>query len=377
MNALAHIVRILMIVIYAPMKCLCKTDPCKVVLLSRQSNYPSIDLQLTLDRIHKTYPCVKTVVITRRVERSVRSNFAFMWAQVMSLYQLATARVAILESYWPAVSAVNHKEGLTVIQLWHSLGKIKKSGLQTVGKAQGWSQKVAGELRMHSGYDYVVAGAKAWNPAYCASFGIDENQILNIGLPRADHLLHERQNSRRAILQQYPELDDGLPIVLYAPTFRRHHSMRDGVEGVVASLDLDNCHLVVKGHANQPLASSSSRIVECREFSGMELLTIADLLITDYSAIAIEAALLSIKTLYYLYDYVEYTQQNGLNLDLPKEFPELVAQTETELQAKVNTPYPIAAFERYRSKYLFDDPGHSTADLVDALEEKGRLCQSL
>ena len=367
-----------MVTLYAPMKRFCKTDPCKVVVLSRQSNDPSIDLQLTRGQIRSTYPRAKTVVITRRMGRSVRSKISFMWAQFISLYHLATSRVAILESYWPAVSAVNHKEDLTVIQLWHSLGKIKKSGLQTVGKAQGWSPKVAGDLRMHSGYDYVVAGAKAWNPAYCASFGIEENQILNIGLPRADHLLHDRESSRRTILDSYPELDDGLPIVLYAPTFRRHHSTREGVDGVARSLDLDSCHLVVKGHANQPLAgASSSKIVDCREFSGMELLTIADLLITDYSAIAIEGALLNIETLYYLYDYAQYTQQNGLNLDLPSEFPELVARTENELQTKIHSAYPTSALERYRSKYIFEDPGHSTADLVAALEEKGRLCQSL
>lgn len=362
--------------LYAPMKKLCRTNPDKVVLLSRQSDEPSIDFQMVLREIHVRLPNAKTVVITRRMEKNWRSIAVFLMAQITSLYHLATSRVAILESYWPAVSALDHKKELTVFQLWHSLGKIKKSGRQTVGKEQGWSEDVAKELRMHGGYDFVIAGGKAWNPAYCSSFGISEDQIINIGLPRADFLLHERQKIRRSILSRYPQLDDGQAVVLYAPTFRRHGGASGGAADVLRSVDLDRNHLIIKGHANQPLTASNRRHLECPEFSGMELLTVADLLITDYSAIAVEAAVLGLKTFYYLYDYDEYIRQNGLNLDLPSEFPELVAYTTDQLQAKLGERYPLETLRRYQQKYLFDDPGHSTADLVTALQEKGRLCQS-
>lgn len=37
-----------------------------------------------------------------------------------------------------------------------------------------------------------------------------------------------------------------------------------------------------------------------------------------------EAAVVGVKTFYYLYDYDVYQEQNGLNLDIPAEFPELV-----------------------------------------------------
>jgi len=358
------------------MKKLCRTNPNKVVLLSRQSNEPSIDFQMVLREIHTRLPKAKTVVITTRMEKNWRSIAAFLVAQIVSLYHLATSRVAVLESYWPAVSALDHKEDLTVFQLWHSLGKIKKSGRQTVGKAQGWSEDVAEELRMHGGYDFVIAGGRAWNPAYCSSFGINEDQIINIGLPRADFLLHEHQQIRESILSRYPQLDDGRPIVLYAPTFRRHGGASGGAGTLANSIDLDRNHLIIKGHANQPLTASNQRPLECPEFSGMELLAVADLLITDYSAIAVEAAVLDLKTFYYLYDYDEYTRQNGLNLDLPSEFPDLVAYTTDQLQAKLDGQYPMETLRRYKQKYLFDDPGHSTADLVTALQEKGRLCQS-
>lgn len=56
---------------------------------------------------------------------------------------------------------LNHKSSLTVIQIWHALGKIKQSGYQTVGKAGGRGRLVADELCMHRNYDYIIAGGKA------------------------------------------------------------------------------------------------------------------------------------------------------------------------------------------------------------------------
>ena len=41
------------------------------------------------------------------------------------MYHLATASVCVLDAYWPAISLLHHKKSLTVIQMWHALGKIK------------------------------------------------------------------------------------------------------------------------------------------------------------------------------------------------------------------------------------------------------------
>ena len=51
------------------------------------------------------------------------------------------------------------------------------------------------------------------------------------------------------------------------------------------------------------------------------MICIADYIITDYSGIAIEAAILNKKTLYYVFDYEEYDKNTGINIDLFKEMP--------------------------------------------------------
>ena len=376
MKRLALLFQIFARVIHLVFKTTFSTNPNKIVFLSRQSNSPSIDFQLVVQELQRRHPDIEVVFVCRRMEKGYRSKLKFAYSQIYSLYHLATSRVAVLESYWPAVSAVQHRPEITVFQMWHSMGKIKASGRHTVGKPQGWNKDVARLMRMHEGYDYVIAGGKAWNAAYEASFGIDESKILNLGLPRADYLLDNRKRLRKKILARYPQLANK-PVVLYAPTFRRGGGVGLRAKRLVSALDLNKYELIVKGHSNSPLLSDSVGVLNCQGFSGMELLAVADFVITDYSAIAVEAAVVGVKTFYYLYDYDVYQEQNGLNLDIPAEFPELVFFEARSLVKALDKEYPTAAFQRYRDKYLFENLGHSTQSIVDAIDEKGKLCLPL
>ena len=95
-----------------------------------------------------------------------------------TMYHLSTSKVCVLDSYSLPVSILHHKKSLKVIQIWHSMGKIKQSGYQTLDKPSGRSSKMAKLLNMHKNYDIVVAGARAWNDAYCKSFGITEGSVV-------------------------------------------------------------------------------------------------------------------------------------------------------------------------------------------------------
>ena len=374
MNIPPEAVRATLRCAYAFLRLFVRETKCKIVFLSRQANVPSIDFELLAEELKKRNSNVKIVMVCCRMGDDTKSKLMFIWAQLRSLYHLAGSRVCVLDSYSLAVSVVDHRDSLTVFQLWHAMGKIKKSGLQTVGLPQGREQDVADVLRMHHGYDYVIAGAKAWNQAYMASFGVGESQLLNVGLPRADYLLNNRTLLREHIFGKYPGLI-GKPIILYAPTFRRGGGVSSRALRLVKRLDLGKYNLVVRGHANQPLVAQREGVFECPEYSGMELLAVASILVTDYSAIAVEAALIDLPTFYYLYDFDDYRETNGLNLDVTSEFPRIAFKTSTDVVNAIYNDYPREELDRYKEKYLFPDPGHSTADIADAIFEKGGLCQ--
>ena len=91
------------------------------------------------------------------------------------------------------------------------------------------------------------------------------------------------------------------------------------------------------------------------------LLKIADYVITDYSALMIEAAILKTNILLYVYDYEKYKKQNGLNIDLFKELPGCVSKDIKDLIHVIeNNSYNRKNLLKFRNKYITNIDGTST-----------------
>lgn len=343
------------------------TDGNKILFLSRQSDTPSEDFMSLSRRILDFKPDAKIVMITQRADSNPGSMLRFAGATLESMRHLATARVCVLDSYWPAVSVLKHKKQLAVIQMWHAMGKIKKSGYQTLGKKFGRSHMIAEEMRMHHNYDVVIAGGRAFNPFYCASFGIDENILYNVGLPRMDDLRENVERSRELFYATYPQYR-GKKIVLYAPTFRKGKVI--SANSIVrAFAPRKDTVLVVKYHPNQIKSMEAQMEAEkCDEVPTSVVLSVADCVITDYSAIAIEAAVLDKPLYFYLFDYEDYLSHNGLNVNLPDELPQCVYTSAKALEKAIRTGrYDTEAYEEFREKYLPDMSGRATDKIANLI----------
>lgn len=363
-NLLFRFCKVVARLAYKPL-CLLPTRPNRIVFLSKRSNSLPLDFALIQNEINRRDINVEIVSICCCMIGSKPASKMNIWLSLIkSMVYLSTSRVCILDSYWPMVSILDHKDSLIVIQMWHSLGKIKQSGLITAGKPGGRSASVSQILNMHANYDYIVAGAKAWNPYYCDSFGCSIEQILNFGLPRMDYLLLSKESNSMMVANRYPEVNEKI-VLLYAPTFRRNGIVC--VKDLADLIDSDRFMLIVKSHPEQELDAAG--VQTCSEFSAQELLSIADFLITDYSAIALEAAVIDVKTLYYVFDYDVYARTNGLNIDLFEEMPGCVFSDADELVRSLSRfadgHYPNEVFERYKEKYLVPTCGQATSDLVD------------
>ena len=358
--------------IYFFMKLL-PTNKNKVLFLSRQSNTPTEDFMFLEARLRELKPELKTVMITKRADKSFSDLFVFALQTLGSMFHLATASVCVLDSYWPAVSMLKHKDSLAVIQIWHAMGKIKKSGYQSLDKGLGRSSMIAHEMRMHRNYDVIIAGGKAFNPFYCASFGVDESVLYNVGLPRMDMLRENTEKCRRQFYDAYPELE-GEKIVLYAPTFRKGQILDP--KPIVDSFDFNGRQqLIIKRHPNQRLNEENlGQAMTCDEVPTSTVLSVCDCVITDYSAITIEAAILKKPVYFYLFDYEDYLSRNGLNVLLSDEFPDSVFTSPDKLFDSIeNGTYDFDNYKRFCEKYLPDQSGRATdkiaALIIDCMEK--------
>lgn len=356
-----------MMVLYTPLKYL-PVNKHKVVFLSRQSNEVNLDFRLIQHSLKKKNKKIKIINLCKRCDNGIRAYIVFTWYLLKSLYHLATANVCVLDSYWPAVSMLKHKKNLTVIQIWHAMGKIKQSGYQSLGRAGGRDAKVAHAMAMHKNYDIIIAGGKSWNPFYCQSFGTRESTLLNCGLPRMDYLLQMEKKTKEKILKVYPEFSEKT-VLLYAPTFRRGWEAH--WEELAQCIDFERYILILKSHPNQKLDKVAKEVYTCDEFKAVDLLTVCDYLITDYSAIAVEGAVLNKKTYYYVYDYDEYDEKNGLNINLFETMPGCVFRNAKDLTiALERDAYPQEMLDEYRRKYLPEKLGVSTKTISNIIIEK-------
>ena len=370
-KAAIYIMRFGLSLIYAILK-LFPTKADKVLFLSRQSNTLTQDFKMTQEELRAEQPDIEIVTICHRLEGAGSGAAAFAKSTLRSMYHLATSSVCVLDAYWPAVSILKHKKSLTVIQMWHALGKIKQSGYQTLGKASGRGEKIAKLMKMHEGYDYIIAGGAAWNPFYCKSFNTTEDKLVNCGLPRIDYLLASQEANRCAVLEKYPQFAEK-KVVLYAPTFRKNIELRWQPLTEIAGENSEFV-LVIKGHPNQRIEldelPDKVGIYTCPEFSSAEILAACDYLITDYSAIAVEGAVLDKPTYYFVYDYEEYREKNGMNIDLFETMPGCVFRDAQDLIQNLRAgAYNREALENYRRRYLPENLGSSTKQICKLIRE--------
>lgn len=304
----------------------------RVALLSRQSSKSSLDYQLLSAEI--TARLGAEAVTTCLTEPETKNLAAFAAGTVKQLFYACTSKVVVVDGYVPAVCIPSKDERITVIQTWHALGAIKKFGYQCLDTPAGRSSESARVARMHKNYDWIIAGGPGAVPAFAEAFGYPEDRVLPLGLPRIDYLLDRdsaglRTTRRQRALERLPFLAEERPITLYAPTLRKGEGydadwlteyVRELAQQFAKARGEFDALLVVAGH---PLSDQAgSQLLEefpflrfARGVATIDLLEFADTIVTDYSAVAFEAAVLDKPVAFFTPDLERYQASPGLNVD--------------------------------------------------------------
>ena len=133
--------------------------------------------------------------------------------------------------------------------------------------------------------------------------------------------------------------------------------------------------LIIKRHPNQRLNEENlGQAMTCDEVPTSTVLSVCDCVITDYSAITIEAAILKKPVYFYLFDYEDYLSRNGLNVLLSDEFPDSVFTSPDKLFDSIeNGTYDFDNYRRFCEKYLPAQSGRATdkiaALIIDCMEK--------
>ena len=340
----------------------------KVAIISRQSNVPTLDIKMLTEELDKRN--VKTLVLTSKMEKSLSGMAKFAMHLLKQIKAIATCKVVIVDGYCIPASVLAKKKGQTIVQMWHALGAIKKFGWQNTENPDGHSREVSQVMCMHRNYDYILAPSEVTGKFFAEAFRTPENKIFYCGLPRIDFLKTEDKEKFMEICREYPAVKEK-PIVLYVPTFRKGSEVSMGA--LTEAFEYDRFNLVIKKHfldkGDYKEAKAKGAIVDDK-FSSMDWLRIAKKVVTDYSAIAFEAAVIEKELYIYQPDFHQYENNVGLNVSLEDEaIGKYVAKDQRSLVELLKEPYDIKAVKEFCGKFISVNTDNCTGQLCDFIME--------
>lgn len=343
----------------------------KVTIISRQSDEATLDIKLLSDCLIEHG--VETVVLAKTLKKSFVGVITYCAQMMQQMYHIATSKIIVIDGYCVPVSVLPKKKQ-KVIQMWHALGAIKKFGWQSIDNPDGHSKELSQIMNMHGNYDYVLCPSVATGEFFAEAFRVPTSKLAYYGLPSIDFIRENDKQARHQIENSYPKVK-AKKNVLYVPTFRKDAEL--DLEKLISGFDFDRFNLIIKKHfldkGDYSWAENAGAIVDTA-YSSMEWLRICEVVVTDYSAIAFEAAILERELYIFQMDDMEYMEKVGLNMDLCDEaIGEYVCKSEEELFEKLCLPYDKNKILSFQRKYVEIDMENCTQKLCDFIA--GRLVE--
>lgn len=339
----------------------------KVVMLSRQSDNPSLDFRLLEAQLKAQDPTLTVVLLCKRIGPRQLDKIKYVFYMLHCMVHLATSRVAVIDGYVIPISMLNHKKKLRIIQMWHALGAIKRFGYQALGASEGRSRKLAVSMNMHEKYDYIICASQATKIFYQEAFNTPADKIIVKGMPRVDYLQADSAGLHAQFLADYPGYHNEKKTILYIPTFRS--SVVKGVKNMAKRFGTGDYNLIIRPHVLTEVDVDARYTVDAK-YNTFDLMKFSDYIVTDYSAASIEASVLAKPIFFYIFDVDGYKNNRGLNVDLNREVGDFVVFNTISIQEKIeNQDYNMEHMMQFRDKYVETCGQNNTAGIASFILE--------
>jgi CDP-ribitol ribitolphosphotransferase len=309
----------------------------------------------------------------------ILSHFIEVLRIIKRSFLVATSRVVIVDDYFFPIYPVKKRSGVTIIQVWHACGAFKRFGRATMESEWGADEAFLKWVPIHSNYDLTLVSSASIAQVYADAFGQPVEKITAaFGIPRTDALAPSpRRDATEREVRARLGLTDNRTTILYAPTFRGAD-----MKGAAAPemLDIaalfralgDKYRLILRLH---PFVKSAMRIPdEARDFvvdasrepDVNEVMLAADILVTDYSSIIFEYALLNRPMAFLAPDLVAYERERGFFFDYRSGVPGPVVETTEQLITWISAKaFDLPRVAKFATASFDVMDGHATERLVE------------
>lgn len=303
------------------------------------------------------------------------SNKKSFSALAKMAFHFATSKIILIDDFYPLIYPINIRENTDLVQVWHAAGAFKTFGFSRVGRPGGPSPK----SRNHRNYSKATVSSEGVREHYAEGFGITVDKVYPTGVPRSDIFFDKEYSNhvKKVLFERFPFVN-GKKVILFAPTFRGNgqssayypYETINFKELYDAFKDeyvfLFKMHPFIKNKLSIPYEYSEFfyDVSSFREIN--DLLLITDILITDYSSVCFEFALLNKPMLFYAFDVEEYIQERDFYYDYYDFIPGPLVKTTSEIVEKIkNEKFETEKIEAFVNYFFNDTLGNASKNIVD------------
>lgn len=296
------------------------------------------------------------------------------------------AKALFLTDYYFPAYACKPREGQSVVQLWHGCGAFKKWGYSTADKKWGASKEQLDKFPIHNTYTHVCVSSPDVGFAYAEAFGCSEDVIHPLGAPRTDVYFDPVfvSSGKSKLHEMFPQIGNR-KIILYAPTFRGDRIAKSYIKNM---LKIDEMYealskdyvLLIKQH---PLTAKAFKLgtEQLEKYSDfvfdisktVEIDTAlcgADLVITDYSSLIFEYAILERPMIFFAYDLESYENARSFYFEYEGFVPgEIVTDTDGIINEikRLETEFDVETVRSFKNRFMSACNGDSTEKIIETV----------
>ncbi|WP_338211010.1 CDP-glycerol glycerophosphotransferase family protein [Lactiplantibacillus paraxiangfangensis] len=285
------------------------------------------------------------------------SRFSAKWLTIAPVanFWVFNARMP----YW-----LKKNRGTIYIQTWHGT-PLKRLGIDIANvtmpgiDTEKYRHNFSSESRR---WDYLISPNQFSQDIFKRAFNF-QHQFLDYGYPRNDRLVKHAHDADtiRKIKQRIVGHQDGR-VILYAPTWRDDFFIRKGMykmdlpfrlSELTKQLGPDDV-LIIRPHylvaESIDITGFEDQVRLCVNEEIDDLYLISDLLITDYSSVMFDFAILDRPMLFYPYDLTHYQDDiRGFYFDY-QEVPGPIVTTEPEFLTAIQRFLADGTYPEYAAK---------------------------
>lgn len=362
-----------------------KVDESCVLFLSFHGRGYSDNPKALYEYMKDNYSGYRCIWALRNTNKKIDGAKVVRYNGPLYFYYLAKSKYWIVNCKLP--DHILKKDNQIYLQTWHGTPLKKLAHDIEVSDDTTFYRSKMNKEQMHATYDkdvakynYMISPNEFCTEVFQSAFRINKERLIETGYPRNDFLSNVSESKIMELKNKY-----GIPldkkVILYAPTWRDNCYNNKGYTfSLMVNFQKwkevlsDDYVVIFKPHyliVNQFDQEAMKDFVYTIDASAEIncLYVMADLLITDYSSVFFDFAILDRPMLFYMYDLDTYTNDlRGFYFNLHEVLPGKIIQSEDDLLKEIpKASVDLKYMKKFHQRFNTLEDGQACKRVFDIL----------